>query len=249
MTRIHPADVGIVADAVEAIEALLTALGKHNAARPSRRDELTALKGEIDVLFTEQLAPQMEWLGVLRRALPDDGIYVDELTQVGYVGRVAFPVYQPHTYISTGYQGTLGWGVPTALGVKVAHPHKPVLSIAGDGGFLFCATELATAVQHNIATVTVIFNDGAYGNVRRMQKQLYDNRVIATDLRNPDFVKLAGSFGAQGIRAQTAEELSRAIHTGFQATGPTVIEVPVGEMPSPWSLIHLGRARGKPAVK
>ncbi len=243
MTRIHPADVGIVADADTALRALLPAVERHTHGRPSRTDELLALKAEIDDLFTERLAPQMEWLRALRAALPDDGLFVDELTQVGYVGRVALPVYHPRSYISTGYQGTLGWGVATALGVKVAQPNKPVLSISGDGGFLFCATELATAVQHKIGTVSVVFSDGAYGNVQRMQKQMYDNRVIATELRNPDFVKLAEAFGAQGIRAESPAALRGAIETGFATAGPTVIEVPVGEMPSPWSLIHLGRAR------
>lgn len=246
MTRIHPASIGIVGDAAEAVRALLPAIERHNRVRPSRQRELSALKDEIDNLFSEQLAPQMAWLESLRRALPDEGILVDELTQVGYVGRVAFPVYRPHSYVSTGYQGTLGWGVPTALGVKVANPDRPVLSISGDGGFLFCATELATAVQHSIATVMVIFNDGAYGNVRRMQKEIHDNRLIATELHNPDFVKLAESFGALGLYARTTGELEQAIEAGFAADQPTLIEVPVGEMPSPWSYIHLGRIRGKP---
>ena len=104
-----------------------------------------------------------------------------------------------------------------ALGVKVANPTKPVLSINGDGGVLFTFQELATAVQHGISTVTLVFNDGAYGNVR------------------------------QGLRARTPEELRRALRQGFEAGGPTLIEVPVGEMPNPWPLLHLPRIR--PAVR
>ena len=181
---------------------------------------------------------------VLREELPEDGIFVDELTQVGYVGWFAFPVYSPRTYITSGFQGTLGAGFPMALGAKVANPDKPVLAIAGDGGFLFNVQELATAVQHRIGVVTVVFNDGAFGNVRRMQKDLYGGRVIATGLHNPDFVALADSFGARGIRAESHQALRQAIRQGFQQDLPTVIEVPVDEMPSPWHLILRGRARG-----
>lgn len=241
-TRILPPAVSITADADEATRLLVDALRRTNHSRPSRKEEMAKLQAEIDAEF-DKLSPQIDYLRLIREELPEEGIFVDELTQVGYLGRVAFPVYRPRTYITNGYQGTLGWGVATALGVKVANPDKPVLSVAGDGGFLFTATELATAVQHKIAVVTLVFNDGAYGNVRRMQKENYSNRVIATDLHNPDFVRLAESFGAQGIRAESFDDLRRAIRRGFASDLPTVIEIPVGEMPSPWALIHPGRAR------
>ncbi|MBX2997793.1 MAG: hypothetical protein KF893_04735 [Caldilineaceae bacterium] len=241
-TRVHPPAVSITADADEATRLLVESLRRSNIIRPSRKVEMVGLKAEIDAEFAK-LSPQIDYLRLIREELPEEGLFVDELTQVGYVGRVAFPVYRPRTYITNGYQGTLGWGVATALGVKVANPDKPVLSVAGDGGFLFTAMELATAVQHKIATVTLVFNDGAYGNVRRMQKENYGNRVIATDLHNPDFVRLTESFGAQGIRAQSFDDLRRAIRQGFASDLPTVIEIPVGEMPSPWGLIHPGRAR------
>jgi acetolactate synthase I/II/III large subunit len=165
------------------------------------------------------------------------------MTQVSYISRYALPVYQPRTFVSVGYQGTLGWGFATALGVKVANPTKAVLSINGDGGLLFTIQELATAVQHGIATVTLVFNDGAYGNVRRLQRERYGNRIIASELQNPDFVKLAEAFGAQGLRARSHEELRAALRAGFASKGPTLIEVPVDEMPNPWPLLHLPRVR------
>ena len=127
----------------------------------------------------------------------EDGIFVDELTQMGYAARIIMPVYKPRSYISSGYQGTLGYGFPTALGAKVAKPDLPVLSIAGDGGFMFSVGELATAVQHRIPLVAIVFNNDAYGNVRTMQIRDYDERVIATDLVNPDFVKLGEAFRRQ----------------------------------------------------
>ncbi|MEC8370088.1 MAG: thiamine pyrophosphate-dependent enzyme, partial [Pseudomonadota bacterium] len=88
------------------------------------------------------------------------------------------PVYNPRSFIASGYQGTLGWGYATGLGAKVARPNTPVLSINGDGGFMFNVQELATAVRHNINLVAVVFNDGAYGNVQRIQKLSYGNRTI-----------------------------------------------------------------------
>ncbi|MFN8491085.1 MAG: thiamine pyrophosphate-binding protein [Caldilineaceae bacterium] len=244
--RVAPPTVSLVADSKDTLQALIPAVAKYNKVRPSAKEDLEALKAEVDGRMAA-LEPQMTYLKIIRDELPDDGFFVEEMTQVGYISRFALPVYQPRTFITTGYQGTLGWGFATALGVKVAHPDKPVLSINGDGGFMFNVQELATAVQHQIGTVSLVFNDGAYGNVRRMQKENYGNRVIASDLRNPDFVKLAEAFGAQGILAKTPDEVRQAIRQGFATKGPTLIEVPVGEMPSPWSVSFLPRVR--PAQK
>lgn len=234
--------VSILADARQALAALIPALERIVPSRPSRRNELAALKAQVQSEIS-RLEPQMSYVNLIREELPDDGYYVEEMTQVSYVARYAMPFYLPKTCVTTGYQGTLGWGFATALGVKVAHPDKPVLSVSGDGGFLFTATELATAVQHNIPTVTLVFNDGAYGNVRRTQRQRYDNRIIATDLTNPDIVKFAEAFGALGLRAHTLTELRSVIRQGFAAGVPTLIDIPVGEMPNPWSTFSAPRIR------
>ncbi len=200
-----------------------------------------AEKWQADTAF---LSPQREFLTVIRDELGEDGIFVEELTQVGFSARAIFPVYHPRTFITTGYQGTLGFGFPTALGVKVARPEVPVISIAGDGGFMFAVQELATAVQHRIGLVTIVFNNGQYGNVQQMQRQLYGNRIIATDLVNPDFVKLAEAFGAAGYRARTAAELKTAIRAAFRDGGPAIIDVPVGDLPDVDRFRKLPRVRG-----
>jgi len=148
--------------------------------------------------------PQYSWVRSLRAGLADDGILVNEFTQVGYLAQAAFPIYGPRTYISPGYQGTLGYGFPTALGAKVANPDRSVLSITGDGGFGFALTELATARKHGIGLVTVVFNDQAYGNVRRSQMEQFDGRILGSELLNADFVGLAESFGVRGARATTS---------------------------------------------
>jgi acetolactate synthase I/II/III large subunit len=240
--KIMTPDVGIVADSKKALADLVQSVERHNAIRKSRKDELNAIKEKAnDLLF--ELQPQMSFVEVLREELPDDGIFVEELTQVGYFSRLAFPVYNPRSFVTSGYQGTLGYGYATALGVQVAHPDKKVLSISGDGGFMYNMQELSTAVRHEIPLVTVVFNDGAFGNVRRIQKEGYGGRTIASDLLNPDFVKLAESFGAAGLRANGPEELGAAIREGFNNNHPTLIDVPVGEMPSGWHLFRAGKVR------
>jgi len=233
---------GIVADAKAGLAALAGSLGRYNRKRDSRKAELEGLKARLQI-ECDKLSPQIGYIKAIRAELPDDGFIVGESTQLAYATRVAMPFYCPRTYVTAGYQGTLGYGFPTALGVKVAHPDTQVISISGDGGFLFGASELATAVQHRIATVTLIFNNNAYGNVKRAQIEKYGGRVIATDLHNPDFVRLAETYGAQGLRAETPEDLASAIRRGFDHDGPTLIEIPVGDMPSPWHLIHMPKVR------
>ena len=190
------------------------------------------------------LTPQIDWLAAIREALGEDGIYVDELTQPGYVSRLAYPTYKPRTFVSSGYMGTLGWGYATALGVKVAKPDEPVVSVSGDGGFLFTGNEIATAVHHGINLVTIVFTDGAYGNVRRIQQQMYDNKVIASELTNPDFVAYAESFGAVGLRAEKPELLEGTIKKALTMERPAIIEVPMGDVPSPWPFLMLPKVRG-----
>ena len=242
MRRIQKPDLPIVARAEDALPHLLGAVDRFNRKRESREEEMLALKAKWaeTIAFLE---PQNSYLKIMRDELDEDGIFVDELTQVGYAARINFPVYKPRSFISSGYQGTLGYGFPTALGVKVAKPDLPVLSIAGDGGFMFAVQELATAVQHKIPLVTIVFNNDAYGNVRTMQIRDYDERVIATDLLNPDFVKLAESFGANAFRAETENELRRALRYGFASDLPTLIDVPIGETPSMDRLRDQGRIR------
>jgi acetolactate synthase-1/2/3 large subunit len=242
MVRFGRPDVGIVADAGEALASLIPALAKHNKKRASRQDELNGLKASTLAELRSMLSPQAEYIAALRDALPEDGIYVDELTQIGYVSRALFPVYRPRSYLSSGYQGTLGSGFPTALGAKVANPEKPVLSINGDGGFMFNVQELATAVQHGIDVVTVVFNDGAFGNVKRMQEDDYDGRVIASELRNPDFIRLAESFGVHAARAGTPQALRGELESAFGRKGASLIEVPMGKVPDPWG-VSLPRAK------
>jgi len=243
--RVMAPAISIVADARLTLASLRDALPAQNGSRPSREAELRALKAETRGQMSAALTTQFEYLAAIRDVLPDEGILVDEVTQMGYVADMAYPAYRPRTLITSGYQGTLGYGFATALGVKVANPGKPVISISGDGGFMYNVQELSTAVAHNIALVTVVFADGYFGNVYRMQKEQYGGRVIASKLQNPDFVKLAESFGVNSGRAASPDELRSVLRMALAHNGPTLIEVPVGQMNSPWGFAMLPRVRGQ----
>jgi acetolactate synthase-1/2/3 large subunit len=245
INRLAKPTIGIVADAKAALAALCRALERKGAAPKSRREELDGLKAKTLATLEERLGPQCEYIAAIRAELPDDGIYVEDLTQVGYVGRLAFPAYAPRTYIHSGYQGTLGFSYATALGAKVARPDRPVVSVSGDGGFMYNVQELSTAAQHGIDVIAIVFADGAYGNVRRMQKQDYGNRLIGVDLLNPNFPKMAESYGIAGARATSPAELRRELKAALKRRGASLIEVAVGEMPDPWPTLIMPRVRGR----
>lgn len=185
------------------------------------------------------LAPHAGFLAAIRRALPEDGIFVDEICQAGFVSWLGFPVYGPRSFISSGYQGTLGAGFPTALGVKLARPGAPVVSISGDGGFMFAAQELATAAAEGIAVVSVVFDNAAFGNVRRDQDEQFGGRRVGSGLANPDFVALARTLGVGASRAETPEALESALRAAFERDAPALIHVPVtGPEASPWPFLR-----------
>ena len=241
--RYRKASAAVIGDAADCVHALLKRLPAHNAARSSRDEELAGHRRWLASRLA-RLEPQVGFLKAMRAALPHNGIFVDEVTQLGFAARLAFPVYAPRTFLSPGYQDNLGWGLGTALGVKAAKPDTPVLAIAGDGGLLYQIGELATAAQHKLAVVVVVFDNGMFGNVKRIQQERFGNRVIAANLANPDFVKLAEAFGVAAFRARTPAELERAVGQAFALDAPALVHVPCGEMPSPWDMILMPRVRG-----
>jgi len=241
--RFRKPAVALVGDAAPLLRQLIDALASRNRKRASRREEMLERQGKLSGRLAK-LAPQIGYLEAIRAELPEDGILVEEVTQMGFAARLLYPAYRPRTFISPGFQDSLGWGYAAALGVQDARRDVPVVAIAGDGGFLFTATEMATAVHHRIPLTVVVFNDGAYGNVRRNQEERFGNRIIASDLSNPDFVRLAESFGAAAERARNPAELRAALKRALaRREEPSLIEVPVPALPSPWEFIMLPRAR------
>jgi acetolactate synthase-1/2/3 large subunit len=228
--RNHPVAVGLLGDARATLERLLERLRALGAPAPSRKAEREALRERVWALATQE--PQASILQALRRGAPEDTILVPDMTQLGYYSRPFWRVYRPRTYLTSSYSGNLGYAFPTALGAKVARPDRPVVAVCGDGGFLYNVQELATAVQHRINVVVVVFNDDAYGNVARDLDEDWGGRVGA-DLVNPDFMKLADAFGVVGRRAERPTDVEGLVARAIDMDRPVLIEARVGRMPRP----------------
>ena len=228
--RNHKKTTGLVGDAKATLEALLERFRATGKPRGSQKSEREKIREEVAGYMTQE--PNSSILKSLRQGIPQDSVVIAGMTQIGYFSRPFFPVYQPRTYITSSYSGNLGFEYPTALGAKVATPNKPVVMISGDGGFLYYAQEMATAVQQGINVVAVVFNDNAYGNVARDLDEHWGGK-FAAELHNPDFVRLAEAYGAVGRRAKEPAEVGKLIADAIQMDRPVLIEVPVGRMARP----------------
>ena len=206
------------------------------AAGPSRADKAEAVQAEVAAINaarfnpSTQLQPQWGFMEAIHAALPDDAVVIQGMNQMGYYSRNYFRAKSPNSYLTSSSHGTLGCAYPIALGAKVGCPDRVVVSLSGDGGFLYNVQELSTAVQYGINAVAIVFNDNAFGNVLRAQMEEFDGHVLGTRLHNPDFVALAHSFGAHGVRAEDANALHDALSEAVAAENgkPALIEVPVG---------------------
>lgn len=238
--RLHVPDVAIVGDAKKNLQALLPLVEKENSSRGSREQEMMELRNKVYADMRAHAVPQMAYLDVIRDILPEDGIFVDEVTQVGFSSWFGFDTYAPRQHITAGEMGTLGFGYPTALGVAAGNPDKKVVQVSGDGGFMFNAQELSIAAQYNIPLVTIIFNDNKFSNVQRQQDEWFDGRRICSDLHNPEFSKLAELYGIAGYKADSPESLKPVLEKALADNAPAIIEVAVTErMPTPWRFIMM----------
>ncbi|WP_084635346.1 thiamine pyrophosphate-dependent enzyme [Propionicicella superfundia] len=233
--RLRP-QIAVTADALVAVEALERLLGG-TGPRASRTAEFAAVRDAV-AARAAGLQPHLGHLAAIRDVLPREGYFVEEICQIGFASTFGFPVHDPRHFVTAGQQGTLGFGYPTALGVKAAHPGVPVVSVNGDGGFGFGLAELATAVQYGLGVVAIVFDNGAYGNVMADQVRIY-GRPSGSTLHNPDWVALAASFGARGYRAGDPEGLRRALAEAIERDEPAVIAVsmPLDVDASPWPFL------------
>ena len=231
LARHHPNTIPLHGDARATIEALLPHLIQAGAGdRPSPAEAVSAARKLIAYYDIRIKEPQYPVLEAIRRGVPEDAFVVWDVTQFGYYARTHWQVNHPKTYIDSGYSFNLGYAFPTALGVKVASPDRPVVCMTGDGGFMFNSSELSTAVRYGINVVTVVFNNDSYGNVARDLDEAFGG-AYGTDLHNPDFVRFAESFGAVGMRADDPMELEKLIPLALERQAPVIIDVPFGEMP------------------
>ncbi|WP_156909458.1 thiamine pyrophosphate-dependent enzyme [Ottowia thiooxydans] len=232
----------VQADACLGLEALTRALPASNTSRV----HVVEAARQWAAQQIREVEPQFSYVQALRRAIPDDGFLINELTQVGYLSTVAYPVHQPRTLVTPGYQGTLGFGFPTALGVAAAMPDRAVVCITGDGGFGWGMQELATARRYGLNMVVIVFNDGHFGNVRLLQQQTFGH-TVGVELCNPDFPKLADAFGIPSATVSSSAEMETALRGALSRGGPSLLEVRVGPMPSAWHLIGYNSVFKRPS--
>ena len=224
-------ELGIVGDATDGLARLLAALGDGRPAGGWDHGWRAGLRGAAGPLYTAETARLVE---TLRAALPDDAIVVCDQTGLNYWMEWHFPVLAPRTFLYPVGSATLGYGVPAAIGAKIARPDRPVVAVVGDGGFLYSVNELATAVKYRLPVVFLVLNDERFGAIKYLQETLFAGRWGEADLVNPDFPALARAFGARGERV-TVDTLPAALTRGLAADGPTLLELPVAVTP-PWEL-------------
>lgn len=225
-------DIPIVADAKKAIaaiyERLIQQLRKKTDSQWNQRVKQAKELLNPPNRDTTSMKPKT-LLQTLRKLLPDDTIVTTEVGQNQMWSALYFKALKPRTFISSGGLGTMGFGFPASIGAKTACPDRPVFDIAGDGSFIMTEQELASSVIENIPVTVVVLNNGVLGMVAQWQRMFYKKRYIATKLGTyPDFVKLAESYGAQGLRAKSIPEFQKAVQTALKSKVTTVIDVPIG---------------------
>jgi acetolactate synthase-1/2/3 large subunit len=218
----RPVEVGIVGDAASVLQALAAQLSSKN--RDCWFDAMGFRRRKRETL-TQRAGPVLTLIEDLRKSLPDETIFVDDLTLVGYWMPLLLDTYLPRTLIHPGTYGTLGYSLPAAIGAKLACPKQPVVSISGDGGFLFTMQELATARAQKLDLIALVFNDNAFGAIRTYQDRMFSGRHVGAELVNPDFVKLGEAFGAKSVRVE-AKDIGAAVRRAHESGGLWLIEVP-----------------------
>jgi acetolactate synthase-1/2/3 large subunit len=232
----YPAEVAVVGHAKPALQMLLEAVRTHqSSAERWPRQELEEINHEAEGWLRRQAPLQCEIIDQVQTVLSDDAVVISGITNVGYWSHFRLRTRRPRTYLSASYFATLGFAFPTALGAKVGVPNRPVVSLSGDGGFMYALPDLATAVQYGVNVVAIVFADGAFGASKNDQRTRYRGRVVGTEFQNPNFVQVAEAFGAKGIKAEP-DQVGRALQEALNANRPTVIEVPIPTLAPPFQI-------------
>ena len=238
--KIHKNSIPVITDLRSFLKNIIQNMDFIKEQKISERiATVSKIRKSIENSIEEHNEPQRSYLNLIREGTPKDSFFIAGMTQLGYYSRPHWKTYFPKTYIDSGYSGNLGFSFPTSLGVKIGNPDKPVVCLSGDGGFMYNSSELSTAVKYGINIVTIIYNDGAFGNVARDLDDDFGG-TYETSFTNPDFVKLAESYGAIGLRANEPKEISNLITEALTLNKPVIIDMPVKRVGRP--KIFSGRA-------
>ena len=227
----HEPAVGIVGDALDGLRGLMHSLGE---GKPAAEWDPAWIRAQREVRWPRYTEPTDRLIQILRQALEPSAIVVNDQTGLNYWMEWHFPVLEPRTFLYPIGSATLGYGVPAAIGAKVAQPDRQVLAVLGDGGFMFSVNELATAVKYDLGIVFLVLNDQRYGAIKYLQEGIF-GKYGEVDLANPDFPALAHAFGAEGARVDSIDELPKALERALGHRGPTLLELPIAVEP-PWEL-------------
>ncbi|WP_165875234.1 thiamine pyrophosphate-binding protein [Natrarchaeobius chitinivorans] len=228
----YPTAVKLTADASVALEELLALVEERNVTFGTHnRERVADINAHLAQNEPDGSGDQtkLRIINTLRSALDDDAIVANDMTKVCYKAAREFPTNHPGTFIFPRGYGTLGFSPPTSFGAAIGCDDRQVVSIVGDGGFMFTVPELSTAVEYDLNVPIVLINDGGYGVIEDTQVRDY-GRSVGTDVENPDFIQLAKSTGSATQRVDVdhvESELPAAISDAFDRDRPTVIEIPV----------------------
>jgi acetolactate synthase-1/2/3 large subunit len=231
MGKSYPVSERLVGDACAGLSMLLEAMGDRASASEWDPQAVRAARDADDAAGEQRCPEALALVRALRQALPPHGILACDQAIACYWAVRHYRTDEPGRFLYPAGSASLGFGLPVGIGAQVAQPDSPVVVLVGDGGFLFTATELATAVQYELPVAIVLCNDNAYGMIKAAQERRFGGRVIDTELRNPDFVAFARSFGAHAERIGAASELPDALRAAFGRRGPTLIEYQVALLP------------------
>ena len=218
--------IPIVANSQAVVSQLLEGMGNRDVSKGQEYlREIQPLKEQTYKTLKETWPNELRTFEAIRSVTPEDTIFTLDATVPASRAARCLTINQPRTFMYPHGWAGLGFGFPAALGAKVGQPSNPVVCITGDGGFQYNAQELATAVQYGINPVVMIFNDNAWGVLKAYQQDRFNGRLMGTDLVNPDFVKLFGSYGLEGARVTTVKELTQALEKAVAAERIQLIEV------------------------
>lgn len=237
INRNYEATYGLVGDAKQILQGLNQALSQKSIVPdPAYLDEVQSVREELRTQLRATLGPYEQILDGMRNVLPENTILVRDVTvQANVWGSRLFEIYQPRTSIHAS-GGGIGQGLPTAIGAQMAFKDRPVVLMAGDGGFMVNVGEMATAAQEKLPLIVVLFDDAGYGVLRNIQSAAY-GRQVAVDLMSPDFVLLAQSMGFDASRIGSATEFVTELEKAVAGKKPTMIVVDmeaVGPMAKPF---------------